>query len=324
MVTEEKRNDEIDLIELFQKMGNGIKRMFLALLNFLYQVLLFFIRKAIFIGIITVIFLSLGIIFYKISPRYYSSTMEAYSNAMSSIDMINYVNNINELFLDKNTEEIQVKLGLSANEVEKIKTIKAFKTIDYNEDGVPDLTDFNEKYKTSDTIVSPSRFVIKAEILAPEIIPLIQAKIIDYINNNKYITELNTVRKQQLNELISKYDTEILILDSLKKTEYFASEEKVKTQAGQLLVLNEKETQLYHEKIITMYKQKQEIERTLKLRLEPVTVIQGFSDLSKIENKITSYLIKFGLIGIAFGIFLAFVREKFDVIKKVIEDSKTQ
>ncbi len=93
-MTTEKRNDEIDLIEVFQKMGNGIKNLFNSFFNLLYLILLFFIRKSILILIIILLGLAYGYFKYKTSPRYYSSSIEAYSNAISSIDMINYVNNI--------------------------------------------------------------------------------------------------------------------------------------------------------------------------------------------------------------------------------------
>ena len=93
-MTTDKRNDEIDLIELFQKIGSGIKNLFKGFIHLLYLILLFFIRKSILIVIIIALGLTYGFFQFKISPRYFSSSIEAYSNAISSIDMINYVNNI--------------------------------------------------------------------------------------------------------------------------------------------------------------------------------------------------------------------------------------
>ena len=87
-MTTEKRNDEIDLIEVFQKLGNGIVNLFNKFLNLVYQILLFFIRRAILIGIVIILALGYGYIKYKTSPRFYSSSLEAYSNAMASLDMI--------------------------------------------------------------------------------------------------------------------------------------------------------------------------------------------------------------------------------------------
>ena len=319
----EKRNDEIDLIEVFQKMGNGIINLFNKFLNLLYLLLLFFIRKSILIFIFIILGLTLGFVQYKTSPRYYSSSLEAYSNAMASLDMINYLNNIHELFKNQNTEGLESKLGIDLSELEKIKDVKAYKVIDLNKDGITDLVDYDEKYKSSDTTISRNRFVIKVEVFDQTVFPTIQESIMSYIEQNKYLNELNTVRKKQLQELITKLDIEINTLDSLKKTEYFKKDdEKLKTQAGQLLVMNEKTTQLYHPQIISLYKEKQTLEHRLELRTDPVTIIQDFSALSKVENNLFSYMKRYGIYGIVLGILFSIIIENLKGIKKIISDSK--
>jgi len=321
-MTAEKRNDEIDLIEVFQKMGAGIKNLFIGFLNILYKILLFFIRRAILIAIIIVLTVTFGYFKYKTSERYHSSSLEAYSNAMASIDMINYVNNINELFNEGNIKGLETKLGIDPTELKKIKTVKAYKVIDKNKDGVTDLVDYDENYESSDSTISSSRFVIKVEVFDQSIFPVIQESILNYIDQNKYIKDLNTIRKRQLQELISKLNVEILSLDSLKKTEYFSKDEKLKTQQGQLLVMNEKTTQLYHPQIIALYKEKQGLEQRLELRTDPITIIQDFSALSVVENNMMHYLKKFGIISIILAIFIAIIIENFKGIRKVISDTK--
>lgn len=321
-MTTEKRNDEIDLIEVLQKIGNGIVNLFNSFLNLLYKILLFFIRRAILIGVILVLCIGFGIFKYKTSPSYHSSTLEAYSNAMSSLDMINYINNLHELFVEKNISGLQSKLGINEEVLDEIKDVKAYKVVDFDMDGIPDLIDFDEKYQTSDSTISRSRFAIKVEVFNQETFPVIQESILSFIDQNKYIKERNTIRKRQLTELISKLNLEISSLDSLKKKEYFTKKEEAKTQAGQILVMNETETQLYHPQIIALYKEKQRLEETLELRTEPITIIQDFSTLSVIENNLMSYLKFWGIVGIIFGILFSIFIENFKGIKKLISDSK--
>jgi len=321
-MTTEKRNDEIDLIELFQKMGNGLINLANKFLNVLYTIFLFLIRRSILIGAIIIITLAFGYFQYKTSPRYYSSSLEAYSNAMSSIDMINYVNNINKLFLEDNNEGLQSKLGLDPLLLEKIKGAKAFKVIDINKDGITDLVDYHDRYLTSDSVVSHSRFVIKVEVYSQTVFPLIQTKILNYIDQNQYIKDRNTLRKEQLSALIQKLDNEISSLDSLKKSEYFTKENRTKTQAGQILVMNETETQLYHGQIMTLYREKQGFEETLTLRTDPITVIQDFSSLSVIENNLMSYFKFWGILGLVLSILLSIFIENLKGIKRIISDSR--
>ena len=320
-MTTEKRNDEIDLIEVFQKMANGIKNLFSIFFSLLYSILLFFIRKSILIFIIIVLGLSFGFYQFKTSPRYYSSRLEASSNAISSIDMIYYLNNIHELFKGNDNNGLQSKLELDSLTIASIKDVKAYKAIDLNKDGITDLIDYNEKYETSDTTISRSRFVIKVEVYDAKVFPVIQESILNYINQNNYINNLNTIRKKQLQELIVKLDNEILSLDSLKKTEYFTKEEKIKTQAGQLLIMNEQTTQLYHSQIISLYKQKQEFEKTLELRTDPITIIQDFSGLSMVENNLMTYIKYYGILSLVFAILLSILIENRKTILNIISES---
>jgi len=319
----EKRNDEIDLIEVFQKMGQGIANLFNKLINFLYHVILFFIRRAVLITIVLIIGISIGFMRYKTTPRYYSSSLEAYSNAMSSIDMISYINNIHELFIENNDENLKSKLNIEPADLDKIKDVKAFKAIDLNKDGITDIIDYDDKYQTSDSTISRSRFVIKVEVYDQSVFPQIQNSIIQYIGQNKYINELNTIRKKQLEELIVKLDTEISILDSLKKTEYFnKNDEKLKTQSGQLLVMNEQPTQLYHPQIIDLYKEKQNLEQQLELRTDPITIIQDFSALSITENNLFFYLKRWLINAFIIGVLLALIIENFRKLKNVASDAR--
>lgn len=322
-MTTEKRNDEIDLIEVFQKMGQGIANLFNKLINFLYQVILFFIRRAVLITIVLIMGISFGFMRYKTTPRYYSSSLEAYSNAMSSIDMINYINNIHELFVENNKENLTSKLNIDTTGLDKIKDVKAFKAIDLNKDGITDIIDYNDKYQTSDSTISRSRFIIKVEVYDQSVFPLIQNRILQYIEQNKYISELNSIRKKQLEELIVKLNSEINILDSLKKTEYFnKNDDKLKTQAGQLLVMNEQPTQLYHSQIIGLYKEKQNLEQQLELRTDPITIIQDFSALSITENNLFFYLKRWLINAFVLGVLLALIIENFRKLKNVVFDAR--
>jgi hypothetical protein len=266
--------------------------------------------------------LIIGFYQFKTSQRFYSSSLEAYSNAMSSIDMINYINNIHELFYADNNEGLEQQLDIDEDVLGMIKDVKAFKVIDVNNDDIADFIDFDESYETSDTTISKNRFVIKVEVYDQTVFPIIQKSILNYIGKNQYINNLKVIREKQLNQLIAKLNEEIISLESLKNAEYFEKKEKLEPQAGQLLVMNERQTQLYHEQIISLYIQKQELEKTLQLRTEAITVIQEFSSLSKVENDLISYIKSYGILFFILGTFVSFLIENIKGIKNIISDSK--
>jgi hypothetical protein len=318
----DKRNDEIDLIEVFQKFTSWMNQITVKFFNFLYSIFLFFVRRSILISIVLAIGLIIGFYQFKTSQRFYSSSLEAYSNAMSSIDMINYINNIHELFYADNNEGLEQQLDIDEDVLGMIKDVKAFKVIDVNNDDIADFIDFDESYETSDTTISKNRFVIKVEVYDQTVFPIIQKSILNYIGKNQYINNLKVIREKQLNQLIAKLNEEIISLESLKNAEYFEKKEKLEPQAGQLLVMNERQTQLYHEQIISLYIQKQELEKTLQLRTEAITVIQEFSSLSKVENDLISYIKSYGILFFILGTFVSFLIENIKGIKNIISDSK--
>ncbi len=324
MTSKENTNtsDEIDLLELFQKIGNTLKKWFMAILQFVYQIVLFLVRKSVFIGIVVILGLLWGGIKYKTSPRYYSSRLEAYSNTLSSIDMINYINNIHELFAENNIENLQSKLGITEQTLANVKDVQAFKVLDFNKDGITDEIDFDNEYTTADTSVSNTRFVVKVEVFDQEVFPVIQNRMLSYIDQNTYINEMNQVRKRQLQELIAQLDNEIAMLDSLKREEYFEKENKMEPQRGQLLVMNEKETKLYHQDLISLYKEKQTLEQRLELRMDPITIIQDFSALTVTENNLMSYLKTYGIAALIFALVIGLLWELRPYIRRVMQDAK--
>ena len=322
MTTEKENNEEIDLIELFQKISSKIKSALNTITIFLYHIFLFFVRKSVLIAIIIAISIIGGVIKYKTTPRYYSSHLEAYTNTLSSIEIINYVNNLHKLIEEENKSDVSDKLKLSEKELKNIKDIQAFKIVDKNGDGITDEIDYENEYTSGDSTISRSRFVIKVEAYNKNSFQKIQPRIIDYIKQNNYINEINVVRIRQVKEMIAQMNQEIELLDSLKKEEYFSHKGELEPQKGQLLIMNQKETKLYHNEQIKLFKQKQKLDKELEIRQDPITITQDFSALTFTENTLVYYLKHYGIIGLLIGIFLSLTIETKSLIFKTIKNAK--
>jgi hypothetical protein len=131
------------------------------------------------------------------------------------------------------------------------------------------------------------------------------------------------IQNQQRRELISKLDEEISYLDSLRKTEYFSKENKLETQKGQILIMNEKETQLYHQSILDLYRSQQNYEEELELRSEPITITQDLNSAT-VENDLSSYLKKYGFMGLLLGLFAGLIIENFKSIKTLVQSARNK
>ncbi len=320
-MNEEKKHDEIDLIDLFKKLGNMIKKFFLGIGKLISLFFLFLIRHAVLISSLIFIALIIGFIKYKSTPTSYISSFEAHSNALPSLETIRYINNIHQDFKERNYQQLETKLELDSLYLRKIKDIQAYKVIDLNKDGVTDIIDYDNSYPSSDTTISRSLFVVQVKTYKTGIYDTIKDRIIDYVNKSEYIKENISIRNQQLKELTSKVNEEISYMDSLRKTEYFSKEDKLKPGQGQLLIMNEKETQLYHDNILTLYEKRQNYERRLELRGEPITIKQDLTEVS-VEYDLFYYLKKYGLAGLIVGIFGGLIIENFKRIKTTIHSAR--
>jgi len=316
-----KPNEEIDLLELFSRMGQSIKRFFVWLYNLLTSFLLLLIRKSVWIISFSIAGAFVGYSFYQNTPRFYSSQMVAISNSMNNNVIVNSINLLNDLFESKNYNVLANYLSISPQMAEKIKSIGAYYGIDLNKDEITDYVDYDKKYNPKDTTQKrlTDIFYLKISVYDETIFTNVRDGIKKYINTNPYIVENNNVRKQQDVTLIELYKKQIKKLDSLQKVQYFEVPKLQKGGNNQLVLLNEKEIKLYHTDIINLYNAQLYLEKQLILNPDPVTVIQDFTQLAKADNPLIKFLktwvVIFAIFGFSFSIFWQYRKRIWNLIR---------
>lgn len=302
-ITKPQASDEIDLIELFNRIGNSIKKGVMWIIDRLQDFFLLLIRKSLWIVSFSIIGAIVGYTFFMATPRYYSSEMVAISNALNNTYVVSSINLLDDLFKGGNHSIAANYLDINKDEALQIKSIGAYYGIDVNKDGLADYVDYKGEYNPKDTSVRrlSNFFYIKLEVYSESIFGKARDGLRKYINKNNFVIENNQVRIAQSEELIKSIDLEIKKLDSLQKIQYFEIPKSQKASNSQMVVLNEKEMKLYHEQILALRRQKLQLEKDLTINKEPITVVQDFTPLSKAENPVTKYLINwvaiFSLLG---------------------------
>jgi len=289
---QQRPSEEIDLLELFNRMGKAISKFFMQIFELLKSFFMLLVRKSIWIFLFSLLGIFFGYLFYINTPRFYSSEMVARSNSMNNSVIVNSINLLNELFENKSFNALGNYLGTSSSQAEKIKSIDAFYGIDINRDRIADYIDYENLYNPKDT--SQKRlsdiFYLKISVYDETIFPSVRDGIKRYISTNPYILQNNEVRKQQTKTLIEEFKNEIKKLDSLQKVQYFEIPKNQKAGNSQLVVLNEKEIKLFHNDIISLFNRKLSLEKDLALNPDPITVIQDFTQLSKADNPLIKFL----------------------------------
>lgn len=307
-VQNQRPTDEIDLLELFSRMGKGIKKFSYWIVELIQSFFLLLIRKSIWILSFSIIGGFVGYFFYSITPRFYSSEMVARSNSMNNNIIVNSINLLNDLFENKNYSALGGYLRTTPKEAEKIKSIEAFYGIDINKDKIADFIDYNQTYNPKDSTQKrlSDIFYLRINVYDETIFSNVRDGIKKYISTNPFILQNNEVRIQQAKNMISEYQSEINKLDSLQKVQYFEVPRIQKGGNSQMIVLNEKESKLYHNDILNLYYKKLALEKELILNPDPITIIQDFTQLSKAENPLIKFLktwiIVFAILGLLFSL----------------------
>ena len=314
--------DEIDLLELFNRMGRSIKRGLLWIYNQFVNFVVLLIRKSLWIISFTLIGLIVAYVLYINTRRFYSSEMTAISNSVNNTYVIGSINLLNDLFKERNFLIAANYLNIDIAKAQQIKSIEAFYTIDINKDRIPDYVDYKRTYNPKDTMVKrlDSYFVTRIEVFDETVFAEVREGIKKYIYKNKFIVDNNNERIRQNKILIETIEGEIRRLDSLQKVEYFELPQMQRTASNQMVVLNEKDRKLYHEQKLALEREKLNLERDNIINSEPITVVQDFTPLSKAENPYSKYAIRIGLLfailGFSLSIIWQYKRKIFDLINK--------
>lgn len=180
MATEEKRNDEIDLVEVFINIYLFFKKHF------------WFLFGAVLIGA----FLGYSTKFY--TQKFYESSMLIESEILSDEILMEYINNIQTLFDDGNYILLQNKMEIDSTELVEIKSIKANYV-------------YNEEKKTRLGYLSVNIKTNKNEVLRN-----LGQGISNYIEKEEYVqNEIDIFKKNTLN-LIQNIDQEINKIEQIQ------------------------------------------------------------------------------------------------------------
>ena len=312
-------NKEIDLLEVGSKAWGGLKSFtsfLIGILAYMKDFLVYFIilsiRKAVWIISFVIAGILLGFGYYNIKAPYYTSVLEATTIGVGNSVVINHVNNLERMV--QKPELLAEILNMSDEDVKKIRFLKAFYGVDVSGDGVMDLIDFKNKYDPlklnpkTDTLISrvPNLFFIKVDLYDESIMPLLRDRVIDYIIENNYIQTLYEIDIQLKNELIAELEKEIVKLDTLQMVDVARKTNRTKAFPFQsletvFLLGNEPELKLFYTDVLSLYNQKQELQRSVEIAKKPIIVINDFTPALFEEKPVNYYVIRFAVLMFVIG-----------------------
>jgi hypothetical protein len=306
--SEEIRNDEIDLLELFRRFWKSMIKLFTGIGNFILICIFFLIKNS---GLLILsLFIGIALSFlvkWTLKPVY-ASEITFRTNAVSNAELIPYINKLSQLLKEKNLPVLASSLSLPEQSARKIKDIEAFWIIDKNNDSIPDFVDYKNKHNVYDTVNvrMKDRFVIRAMVYDPKELVLIRNGIVSYVESNPFFQEKNNLRLRQTNEMLIRLNYDIKQLDSLQKVKYFEeTRNRQPGKDGQIIFLQEQKTQLVYADIYNLYRLKLEYDREKDLYPGILTLLSDFfQPLKRLNGGIYYGVI---IIPVCFGLMLFYL-----------------
>jgi len=274
------RDDEIDLLDLFRRMGRTFNRWGKVLGRAFLITTVFLLRRWLPLGVGIAAGIGASYLLKTTSASSYTSDMTLRSNAVATSELISYINRLHRFCLEDNSIALSNALSVKPESVNNIIDISAFWVIDQSKDGIPDYIDYKNTHDVSDTtnIRMQDRLDIRVKIKSPQELSLVRNGIVTFIESDSLFQQRNRVRLRQNLELLTRLDYDILQLDSLQKFKYFKETKNMQPQnGGQMIFLQEQKTQLVYTDIYSLYSRKQALESERDLYKGIVTVLSDFS-----------------------------------------------
>jgi hypothetical protein len=329
------KDDEIDLLELFRRIGKTLANWSSALATVFIISLVFLLRRWLPLGLSIVAGIGLSYIMKSRAESAYTSDA-AFRNNLALMDkktlrdnsgtiseIITKINKLHIFCTETNKPALADALSINPESAKNISDISAFWIIDLSKDGIPDFVDYKGTQSVTDTlnIRMQDRFDVRVKINATLDLGRVRDGIIKFIESDSLYQQRNRLRMRQNRELLARLNFDILQLDSLQKVKYFEETRNIKpSTGGQIIFLQEQKTQLVYTDIQSLFARKQLLESERDLYSGIVTVLSDFSMPTGRENGTMFYGKKvipfFFFLTLIVLIILANRKKLFEVYKK--------
>jgi hypothetical protein len=286
------RNDEIDLLDLFARMGKTINSWARALGRAFLITIVFIFRKWIPLSLSIVIGVFVSFFMKSTSSSLYTSDIVFKSNTVPASDILPYLKRLHTYCLEGNKEALGDALSLDQTAINNIIDLNSFYIIDLNRDSIPDYVEYDENQNVIDTTTTKmqDRFDIRLQMKSLQELITVRNGLISFIEKDSLLKQRTRLRLRQNQELLARINIDILQLDSLQKVKYFEETRNQQARSGgQMVFLQEQKTQLVYSDIYNLYKKKQVLESELTLYKDVVSVLREFSIPAKSVSGAVNY-----------------------------------
>ena len=316
------QSDEIDLGQLFSKIGDFFINIGLGIMRFFALLRRIPIENKLLFIVVVVLTVGAGISYSSFRKKIYQTTMILSSNYLNKRLVDNTIEKLNLLAEEKDKTGLAKILNISDGVAKNIDKFAAKPFVE--EKDLIELEVLKEQLKNAQAeskntkvidqviqrieIENRHAFEITVKTFNPTIISNLQAALVNFIKNNEYVKKRIEITKSNLNEKKSKLFHDLQKLDSLKFIIYdnYKSMAAQSRQGSNNVILSDKAVtdpiQIYNQDL-DLYNQLQSVNAQIYLQPD-FEVVVGFTELNEPTSDGLSKTI---IISMALGIIAAYL-----------------
>lgn len=245
--------------------------------------------------------------------RKYQMDSELRINVLDAYYFKDVIESIDHMCRNKDSISMSKNLKITPKVAQILESAKAYYVVDKLMDGTPDEVCYGEYVADTTKRIMSDRLVIRLVLKDTTFIDTMANVLLRYLEENPYVKKVNEQRIAQIDNKIANINKEVVMLDSLRKYEYFVKHAKDLQLEGPLIV-SEKSKQLYYNDILSLAKMRDECVFEREVYAQSVNYLHDFV-LVKEENK---YLKTF-ICSFALFVVLAFILAVFNGKKSNIK-----
>jgi len=330
-------SDEIELGQLFSKMGGFFSNLGLGIMRFFALLRRIPLQNKSLFMIIIIASVIVGLIYSAlIRKKFYESTMILSSDYLNKRLVDNTIKKLNLLADEENKRGLAKVLDISDSLAKDISEFKAKPFVAEND--LIELEVLKEQLKNAQAeskngkvieqviqrieIENRHAFEITVRTFSPTIISNLQTSLVNYFKNNEYIKRRIEVTKSNLTEKKTKLTHDLQKLDSLKYIIY-ANYKNMSTQkqGSNNVILSDKAVtdpiQVYNQDL-ELYNQLQSVNRHIYLQPD-FEVVDSFTEFSEPTS---ASRLKIIAIAILIGVVAAYLIVAFAAFNKYLANLK--
>lgn len=311
----EKENKEMDLFDLFEKIGSKCKEWCCEFGNAMLWLIRFKLKNWLVLSVFTIVGFVLAYYSYIPENRIKYAEFRIQVNGTNSFAVHDIVKVLNQkVDFDGGNQLLAQTLGLDQKIVAPVKKIEPFYVIDLNKNKTPDFVDYNVAFE-EDTLSHriPYFLNIRMEVKGLSDYDVIQKEIVEYLKEDPYLKAEGKERIRVIKDQITVLDDEIAALKNLRDKELLNNKISLDFKKSSFIV----ESSSYSDKIVELEKDKSVLYENLSLQYDVVTNYSNVLVYNKRTNLFifVSRMLPVILLGFLLALLITYRKE----IKKALK-----